>query len=53
MVIALAHEMRAMGVLYQQDLHGTAVDADAKCVHVAYPQFALLHIPAVIKQAIR
>jgi len=48
MVIALAHEMRDAGINYQQHLHVTAVDVDAKCVHMAYLQFSLLHIPAVI-----
>lgn len=48
MVIALAHEMRDAGINYQQHLHVTAVDVDAKCVHMAYLQFALLHIPAGI-----
>jgi hypothetical protein len=48
MVIALAHEMRELGINYQQHLHVTATDVDPKCVHMAYVQFALLHIPAVI-----
>lgn len=48
MVIALAQEMRAAGVNYQEHLHVTAIDVDAKCVHMAYLQFALLHIPAII-----
>jgi N-6 DNA Methylase len=48
MVIALAHEMRELGINYQQHLHVTAIDVDPKCVHMAYVQFALLHIPAVI-----
>lgn len=48
MVIALAHEMRDAGINYQRHLHVTAVDVDAKCVHMAYLQFALLHIPAII-----
>lgn len=48
MVIALAQEMRAMGINYQRHLHVTAVDVDAKCVHMAYAQFSLLHVPAVI-----
>jgi len=48
MVIALAHEMRELGINYQQHPHVTAVDVDPKCVHMAYVQFALLHIPAVI-----
>jgi hypothetical protein len=48
MVIALAHGMKDLGINYQQHLHVTAVDVDAKCVHMAYTQFALLHIPAII-----
>jgi len=48
MVIALAHGMKDLGINYQQHLHVTAVDVDPKCVHMAYLQFALLHIPAVI-----
>jgi len=48
MVIALAHEMRELGINYQQHLHVTAMDVDPKCVHMTYIQFALLHIPAVI-----
>jgi hypothetical protein len=48
MVIALAQEMKDLGINYQQHLHVTAVDVDPKCVHMAYLQFALLHIPAVI-----
>ena len=48
MVIALAQEMRDAGVNYQKHLHVTAIDVDAKCVHMAYLQFALLHIPAII-----
>jgi hypothetical protein len=48
MVIALAVAMRDMDINYQQHLHVSAIDVDAKCVHMAYAQFALLHIPAVI-----
>ncbi|HTB11074.1 MAG TPA: N-6 DNA methylase [Bryobacteraceae bacterium] len=48
MVIALAQGMKDLGINYQQHLHVTAVDVDPKCVHMAYVQFALLHIPAVI-----
>lgn len=48
MVIALAQEMREAGINYQQHLHVTAIDIDLKCVHMAYVQFSLLHIPAVI-----
>lgn len=48
MVIALARAMKDAGINYQQHLHVTAVDIDPKCVHMAYAQFALLHIPAVV-----
>lgn len=48
MVIALAEAMRDAGINYQQHLHVTAIDVDPKCVHMAYLQFSLLHIPAVI-----
>lgn len=48
MIIALAQEMHAAGINYQQHLHVTAVDVDTKCVHMAYLQFSLLHIPAII-----
>ena len=33
---------------YQEHLHVTAIDVDPKCVHMAYIQFTLLHIPVVI-----
>lgn len=48
MVIALAQEMRDAGINYQQHLHVTAIDIDPKCVHMAYVQFSLLHLPAII-----
>lgn len=48
MVIGLAQEMRDAGVNYQQHLHVTAIDIDPKCVHMAYVQFSLLHLPAII-----
>lgn len=48
MVIALAKAMLDADINYQQHLHVTAVDKDAKCAHMAYVQFSLLHIPAVI-----
>jgi hypothetical protein len=48
MIIALALELNEQGVNYQQQLHVTAVDVDAKCVHMTYLQLALLHIPAVV-----
>lgn len=48
MVVALATEMREVGINYQQHLHVTAIDVDSRAVHMAYVQFSLLHIPAVI-----
>lgn len=51
MVIALAHEMKDTGINYQRHLHVTAVDVDPKCVHMAFLQCSLLHIPAIIVHA--
>jgi hypothetical protein len=48
MVIALAKAMKDAGINYQDHLHVTAVDKDPKCAHMAYVQFTLLHIPAVV-----
>ena len=48
MVIPVAEAMLEVGINYQEHLHVTAIDVDPKCVHMAYLQFALLHIPAII-----
>ena len=48
MVIALAQAFNEAGINYQQHLHVTAVDVDLKCVHMAYAQLSLLHVPTVI-----
>lgn len=48
MVIALAQTMREAGFNYQQHLHVTAIDIDRRAVHMAYVQFSLMHIPAVV-----
>lgn len=48
LVIALAEAMQREGINYQQHLHVTAVDVDARAVHMAYVQLSLLHVPAVI-----
>src|SRR5262245_13325218 len=48
MVMALAQELREMGINYQQCLHVTAIDVDILAVHMAYVQLTLLHTPAVI-----
>lgn len=48
MVIALAEAMQEAGFNYQRQLHVTAVDVDTRAAHMAYVQFSLLHIPAVV-----
>lgn len=48
MVIACADVIHAQSVNYQQAMHVTAVDVDATAVHMAYLQFSLLHIPAIV-----
>lgn len=50
MILALARAMREAGINYQEHLHVTAIDIDPKCVHMAYIQFTLWHIPAVVVQ---
>jgi hypothetical protein len=48
MVIALAEAMLDAGINYQQHLHVTAVDVDERAAHMAYIQFSLLNIPAIV-----
>ncbi len=48
MIIALAEAVRDAGFNYQQQLHVTAIDIDRRAVHMAYVQFTLMHIPAVV-----
>lgn len=48
MIIALAREMREQGINYQKRLRVTAIDVDLRAVHMAYLQFSLFHIPAVV-----
>lgn len=48
MIIAAVQELKDNGINYQQAVHVTAVDLDLTCVHAAYVQFSLLHIPAVV-----
>ncbi|MGO3743821.1 MAG: N-6 DNA methylase [Alcaligenes aquatilis] len=50
MVIAAIHALVDSGINYQQALHVTAIDIDRRCVHMAYLQLALLHVPAIIIQ---
>jgi type I restriction-modification system DNA methylase subunit len=48
LVIAAAEALHDEKINYQQQLHVTAVDIAATCVHMAYLQFTLLNIPAVV-----
>jgi len=47
-VIAMAEAMADLGMSYQDQLHVTATDIDARAVHMTYLQLSLLHVPAVI-----
>jgi hypothetical protein len=48
MVIATAHALADAGRNYQQVMHATCIDIDPCCVHMAYVQLSLLHIPAIV-----
>jgi len=48
MVLALAEALRDHEINYQQYLHVTAIDIDLRCVHMAYVQMSLLHIPGIV-----
>ncbi|AEF88824.1 hypothetical protein DelCs14_1799 [Delftia sp. Cs1-4] len=48
MVIAMADALHAVQLNYQQVMHATCVDIDLRCVHMAFLQLALLHVPAVV-----
>ncbi|MEX3790848.1 N-6 DNA methylase [Paraburkholderia sp. BR14374] len=48
MVIAAAESLHAAGHNYQQVMHATCIDIDPCCVHMAYVQLSLLHIPATV-----
>ncbi|CAG9255109.1 hypothetical protein PUN4_230105 [Paraburkholderia unamae] len=48
MVIATAEAFHDAGLNYQQAMHATCIDIDPCCVHMAYLQLSLLHIPAII-----
>lgn len=48
MVIAFADAMSQAGFNRQQHLHVTAIDVDARAAHMAFLQFSLLGIPAVV-----
>ncbi|RIV83719.1 MULTISPECIES: N-6 DNA methylase [Sphingomonadales] len=48
MVIATCETLRDAGINYQRHLHVTAIDIDPRAVHMAYIQFTLLHVPAIV-----
>lgn len=48
MVIAVAAVMRKRSLNPQGQMHVTAIDVDATAAHMAYVQFSLLSIPAVV-----
>ncbi|MCT8309195.1 N-6 DNA methylase (plasmid) [Xanthomonas translucens pv. translucens] len=48
LIIALAEALQHAGINYQRHLHVTAVDVDTRAAHMAYVQFSLLHLPAVV-----
>jgi len=48
MVIAMADVLHSYGINYQQSMHVCAQDIDSRAVHMAYLQFSLLNIPAVV-----
>lgn len=48
MVLAMADHLLTSGINYQKHMHVTAIDVDLTAVHMAYVQFTLLHIPAII-----
>lgn len=48
MVIACARVLLDKQINYQQAMHVTAIDIDSTAAHMAYIQFSLLHIPAIV-----
>ncbi|MBC7203729.1 MAG: N-6 DNA methylase [Pusillimonas sp.] len=48
MIIAMAHGLHEAGSNYQRTMHATAIDIDARCVHMCFVQLSMLHIPAVV-----
>lgn len=50
MIIALANELKKKGINYQTSMRVTAQDLDYRSVHMAYVQFSLLGIDAVVVQ---
>ena len=48
MVIATADALLSIGQNYQQTMHATCIDIDARCVHMTYLQLSMMHIPAIV-----
>lgn len=48
MVIATADALLSVGENYQQTLHATCIDIDARCVHMTYLQLSMMHVPAIV-----
>lgn len=48
MVIATADALLSIGQNYQETMHATCIDIDARCVHMTYLQLSMMHIPAVV-----
>ncbi|ARP82934.1 hypothetical protein CAL26_01315 [Bordetella genomosp. 9] len=48
MIISAAHALHDARINYQRAMHVIAIDIDLRCVHMAYLQLALLHIPAIV-----
>lgn len=48
MILAVASVLHSQSINYQQCMHVVAIDIDIRCVHMAFIQMALAHIPAVV-----
>jgi hypothetical protein len=48
MCIAMCEALALSGINYQKRVHITAEDIAPNCVHMAYIQLSLMHVPAVI-----
>lgn len=48
MVIAACHALKDLGINFQQQMHVVATEIRPMLAHMAYIQFSLLHIPAIV-----
>ncbi|RXV64493.1 SAM-dependent DNA methyltransferase [Burkholderia stabilis] len=48
MVIATADALLSIGQNYQQTMHATCIDIDARCAHMTYLQLSMMHVPAIV-----